>query len=70
MAEHDLATLTWQRSSACADNSCVEFARAGSEVLVRDSNDRMGKILVIPWAEWGAFLLRLRNDEVTMPPPK
>jgi Domain of unknown function (DUF397) len=62
VAGHDATRLTWRRSSTCHDDSCVEVTRAGREVRVRDSNDRAGKVLVIPLPAWEAFLAGLRND--------
>lgn len=63
MTGDKFAKLTWRRSSACHDDSCVEVARAGREVLVRDSSNPESEVLIIPLAEWEAFLAGLLEDK-------
>jgi len=59
--------LVWRKSSATADQgNCVEIAsdvgiaRKGPSVLVRDSRDPSGAVLVFSPAQWSAFLRRVR----------
>lgn len=66
MTGDEFTKLTWRRSSTCHDDSCVEVARAGREVLVRDSSDPDSKVLIIPSAEWEAFLAGLLEDKRAM----
>jgi len=46
----------WRRSSFCGDGACVEVAREGDEILVRDSKDSDGPVLRFTPEEWAAFL--------------
>jgi hypothetical protein len=41
----------------------VEVARAGAEVLVRDSKDAAGPVLAFTAAEWAAFVIGVRSGE-------
>ena len=50
--DHD---LRWYRSSRCADNTCVEVARADDEVLVRNS-ERPHHVVRFTVSEWAAFI--------------
>lgn len=63
MAEPDLAELVWRRSSACDDSTCVEVAGTSNVVMVRDSMDPGGKVLVFSRPEWGTFLRYVRNNK-------
>ncbi len=47
--------LTWQKSSRCATNACVEVAFSGDMVLVRDSKSPNLEPLTFTIAEWVAF---------------
>jgi hypothetical protein len=55
--------LHWQRSSFCASNACVEVARAGGQVLLRDSKDPERPPLEFTPAQWAAFLDDARGGE-------
>jgi hypothetical protein len=49
-------TLSWLRSSLCADNTCVEVASGDDEeVYIRDGKMRDGVVLRFTRAEWLAF---------------
>lgn len=56
----------WRKSlaSEAADN-CVEIATDEQSVLVRDSRDRSGAILVVAPDNWREFLTRIRNGEIS-----
>jgi hypothetical protein len=55
--------LAWRKSRASkADGGCVEVAREGPSVLVRDSRNR-DMVLAFPAAQWTAFLRCVRNDK-------
>jgi hypothetical protein len=55
------STLNWRKSSASGgDGACVEVAQSGSSVLVRDSGDRSGAVLVLDRAQWLGLLRRIR----------
>jgi hypothetical protein len=53
---------TWRKSSFSADQgNCVEIAREGRSVLMRDSRDP-DIVLAFSAARWSAFLRRIRKD--------
>jgi hypothetical protein len=57
VVEVDTEGLIWVKSSASAgnDGTCVEVARAHGSILVRDSLDRNGPLLTLPFATWQAL---------------
>jgi hypothetical protein len=58
-------TVHWRRSSRCGEaGSCVEVARTGDRVLLRDSTDPDGPMLVFSHTEWAVFLHVLRTTEI------
>ncbi|MER7280027.1 DUF397 domain-containing protein [Dactylosporangium sp. NPDC000244] len=46
----------WRRSSASINGNCVEFARDGREVLVRDSKAPDGAVLRFSGESWSRFV--------------
>ncbi|WP_433332105.1 DUF397 domain-containing protein [Spirillospora sp. CA-294931] len=49
--------LVWRKSSTSADEGeCVEVAVSERSVLVRDSRDRSGDILVLNSSQWRSLL--------------
>lgn len=60
----DLSVLRWRRSSKCDNTYCVEVATAPGLVLVRDSANVAGKVLVFCAAEWKIFVSRVRNNDL------
>jgi hypothetical protein len=50
----------FHRASRCADASCVEVARDGPEVLMRDSKDVGGPVLRFSGDQWRSFQAALR----------
>lgn len=46
--------VTWHRSSACADGSCLEIARSGGEMFLRN-NQRPNEVTRFTIDEWEAF---------------
>ncbi len=55
-------TLTWRKSSASAGNgACVEVAKRGPFVLVRDSRNRSGTVLACTGPQWLCLLRQIRN---------
>jgi Domain of unknown function (DUF397) len=54
--------LEWRKSRASgASGGCVEVAKRGPAVLVRDSRDRPGARLSFDAGQWGDFLNRIRD---------
>jgi hypothetical protein len=56
-------SVTWKRSTRCSSSDCVEIARVGDAVLVRDSKDATGANLSFGLAEWQSFLAGVRLGE-------
>jgi hypothetical protein len=57
--------LAWHKSTASAGaDECVEVARLGRSVLVRDSRDQSGARLTLTLGEWRAFVARIRAGGV------
>lgn len=60
------ATFTWRRSSASGGSgNCVEVARSASSVLVRDSSDQAGPILMFSQGGWRRFTWGIKNGKST-----
>lgn len=56
------STIDWRKSSASGtQGECVEVAQQGSSVLVRDSRDPSGAVLVLGPEQWDALLGRVRS---------
>ena len=58
--------LRWRKSSASGGNgACIEVARSGSSILVRDSRAPSGTILTFTAGQWYGLVLRTKaNDAV------
>jgi hypothetical protein len=63
MDEADGLSPIWKKSTRCAEGNCVEVARIGDRILVRDSKDPGGPILKFDFHEWGAFLGGVNGGE-------
>ncbi len=58
------STVVWRKSSMSANGgNCIEVAKSGASVLVRDSGDPSGPVLSATCAQWLRFLRRIRNGE-------
>ena len=55
-------TLSWTRSSFCADNACIEVARGegGDRIFLRDSKNPDLAYIDFSRAQWIAFLDDIR----------
>ena len=49
-------SLVWRKSSYSLQGNCVEVARDGNRVLVRDSKDPLGPQLTFTPSGWAAFV--------------
>jgi hypothetical protein len=58
----DYTSAIWRKSRRSADSGdCVEIASSRTSVLLRDSHDRCGAVLVVTPTEWRRLLERIRN---------
>lgn len=55
--------LSWQKSSYCGTNACVEVARSAGAVLVRDSKRPDIAPLAFSAEEFDAFVRGVKADE-------
>jgi len=54
--------LEWRKSRESGESGgCIEVAKRGSSLLVRDSRDRSGALLSFGPAQWADFLDRIRG---------
>ncbi|GIJ47581.1 hypothetical protein Val02_44670 [Virgisporangium aliadipatigenens] len=56
----------WRRSTFCATGECVEVARAGEDVVVRNSTDGDNVVAFTPEA-WTDFVEAIRDGEFDQP---
>ena len=50
------SAVIWRKSRASSgQGECVEIARLGSAVLVRDSRDESGAVLTLTSAQWRGY---------------
>jgi hypothetical protein len=49
--------LSWKKSTASGSGACVEVAKAGGMIFIRDSKDPSGSVLAFSRKEWGVFLV-------------
>ena len=50
------SSTQWLRSRRCESGSCVEVAKVGDQIAMRDSKDPNSPILLFTGAEWDAFV--------------
>lgn len=55
------------RSNGSGGNNCVEVVMEGDKVLVRDSKDKSGPVLIFTRAEWSAFIGSAKDGEFDLP---
>ncbi|MBA0127670.1 DUF397 domain-containing protein [Haloechinothrix sp. YIM 98757] len=55
--------LVWRKPSRSGSNGggCVEVALPGARALVRDTKDRQGGTLTVPFTAWQAFTAHLHE---------
>jgi hypothetical protein len=63
----DASRLAWHKSSYCSHDTCVEVARLGSQILLRDSKAKDGPMLAFRQAEWADFVEGVRRGEFDFP---
>ena len=61
------STPVWRKSRASgADSGCVEVARFGSSVLVRDSRGQSEAILQFSPEQWRGFVSRVKDAKAEL----
>jgi hypothetical protein len=64
MAELDMPTISWRKSSRCGESgACVEVARLEKSVAVRDSKHHAGPTLYFDRHRWMEFVEGIRVGE-------
>ena len=64
LSSSERSELTWFKAQRSTHNGqCVEIASAADRIVIRDSKDPDGPILVYTSAEFSAFLEGARNGE-------
>jgi hypothetical protein len=61
--------LTWQRSTRCSNDACIEVATvaassAAHEIRVRDSKDPRSPELAFGATAWHAFIEGVKNGDL------
>lgn len=59
----DWKSLTWRTAAACNAGSCVQVARVGGSVAMRNSKQPEGLVLIYSPDEWLAFMERAKKGE-------
>ena len=61
----DIAAAAWRKSSRSGPwtDNCVEVAFVGDSILVRDSKNPSGAVLVFTPREWDAFVNGAKDGE-------
>jgi hypothetical protein len=54
--------LTWQKSSFCIEDACLEVAKTSDAVSLRDSK-APDTVLTLTAADWQAFLAGVKTGE-------
>jgi predicted secreted Zn-dependent protease len=57
------AELTWRTARSCDAGTCVQVARKGDTVLIRDSKNVAGPVLTYSGAEWDTFVQGIRQGD-------
>ena len=58
--------LEWRKSSYSAIKNCVEVAFWNGWVLMRDSKNPEGRVLMFTSAEWNAFLEGIHKGQFAL----
>jgi hypothetical protein len=60
----DLSRTRWRKSSFSGGggSNCVEVADAGQAIVVRDSKDALGPVLVFGQHEWRQFATKMKAE--------
>lgn len=68
MTANEEVKLQWRKSNhSMSDGNCVQVGCGGSYVLVRDSKNVLGSMLVYDSASWCAFVLSCQIDSFSIP---
>lgn len=62
--ERDSGSMDWRKAQRSVNNGeCVELARTGGMIAIRDSKNPAGPVLMYTHAEWHAFLDGAKKGE-------
>jgi hypothetical protein len=65
--EHGMPSSTdrpeWRRASSCSGGNCIEVAKDGDRVLIRNSRSAGSAGLSFSADEWNAFIEGVKKDE-------
>ena len=59
--------LKWIRSTRCDSSACVEVARLGEEVAVRQSDQTRDSAIAFSAASWQAFVAAVKAGDLDAP---
>lgn len=55
--------LDWRVSRTCEGGACIQIARRGESVLIRNSNQPEGPVGVFTTDEWRDFLIGVKGGD-------
>jgi hypothetical protein len=58
-------TTKWQKSTFCADSACLEVARIGDRIAIRNNTRPECEPLMIDLDAWSAFVAGITAGEYT-----
>jgi uncharacterized protein DUF397 len=59
------SSITWRKSRRSADTgNCVEIAENLTSLLVRDSRDPSGPVLVVTAKQWRHLVVRIQGGDL------
>jgi hypothetical protein len=67
MQQSQPGNADWRTSTFCAGNNCIEVARIGESIAIRDSKNPDGTIQMYSPSEWNAFLDGLARGDFDFP---
>jgi hypothetical protein len=62
-SSHVGRTPEWRKSSLSGPSGCIEVARIGNVIHVRESEDNSGTELIIPAHSWSRFLGGIKRGD-------
>jgi hypothetical protein len=69
MARTEGTEPEWRKSSSCASGECVEVGNSQGHVLIRDSADTAGPVLMFTIGQWCSFARGMPRCIASAPKP-